>query len=79
MRNPLTVRDPELFAAVRGVLSSLTDEWAEAEAEANKAKARRRAQQAARLRTQAPPHAISPAPDVALPTEAEIAQGQVSG
>jgi hypothetical protein len=49
IRNPLIVRDPVLFAAVRDALQALTEEWFDAEAAANRDKARRRTEQAAQL------------------------------
>jgi hypothetical protein len=80
IRNPLVVRDPTLFGAVRDRLQQLTEEWYEAEAAGNREKVRRRSEQAARMRTErldqvarSGGHTISPAPDTVLPTEAQVA------
>jgi len=52
IRNPLIVRDPARFGAVRDRLQALTEEWYAGEAAANREKARRRGEQAARMRAE---------------------------
>lgn len=77
IRNPLVVRDPDLFGAVRDRLSELAAAWVDVEARMIREKVERRAAQAARMREErearertASP--VSPAPAAVLPTEAEV-------
>jgi hypothetical protein len=78
IRNPLVIRDRALYGAVRDRLSALVVEKMEAERQVIREKVARRAQQAEkmrekRLRGTRSPSATVPAPDVQLPTEAEVA------
>jgi hypothetical protein len=78
IRNQLTIRDAERYALVRGKLQAMTDEWYAGELAANREKVRRRTEQAqrmrdARLRQARSPSVIVPAPDVLLPSEADVA------
>lgn len=79
IRNPLVIRDPERYALVRGKLQAMAEEWYAGELEANRDKVRRRTAQAEKMRAERlrrePPHTLTPAPAVALPTEAEVAGG----
>jgi hypothetical protein len=51
VRNPLVVRDRDLFGRVRDAFQSLTEEWWADEAVANREKIVRRTEQAARMRS----------------------------
>lgn len=51
MRNPLVVRDRDLFGRVRDAFQALTEEWWTDEAAANREKIVRRTEQAARMRS----------------------------
>jgi hypothetical protein len=81
IRNPLKVRDPDLFAAVRDRLSELAGAWVDVEARMIREKVDRRTVQAEKMRQEREalghaltrPPVIAPTPGV-LPTEAEIAE-----
>ena len=49
IRNPLVVRDPDLYGAVRARLQGLSEEWYPGEVEANRDKVRRRVAQGLRM------------------------------
>jgi hypothetical protein len=55
IRNPLAVRDPVVFGAVRDRLQQLMNGWFEAEQQATRAKVRRRTEQATRMRATGAP------------------------
>lgn len=77
VRNPLVVRDPDLFTAVTGRLRRLTDEWVQREEQANREKVARRAGQAARMRAErlrAEGQTVTPAAG-SLPSQAAVASG----
>ena len=50
IRNPLVVRDPALFGAVRDVLQGMAEDWYEGEYAANRDKVARRTAQAGKMR-----------------------------
>lgn len=84
IRNPLIVRDPALYQRVADRLSELAVLWADAEKQAVREKVRRRAVQAGKMREQRlrgsrTPSITSPAPNVVLPSEAEVAAAADAG
>lgn len=82
IRNPLRITDAERYGRVRARLQQMTEEWYAAEEAGNRAKVARRTEQAARMkadrldRAARTPHVVTPAPDLVLPTEAQVAAGE---